>query len=91
MPTLTEPSSKTSSVLMENIFSFLTSFTQITAKIADKLFSLGENVENAMEKIHFAMDVIQSFSHEFVFDKHEYIDYIVMKDMVIKLVKSLFE
>ena len=64
---------------------------QITLKIAQKFQSLGINVENPMEKVHLAMDVIQSFSHEYVFDKHEYIDYIVMKDMVIKLVKSLFE
>ncbi|MBR1983319.1 MAG: TetR/AcrR family transcriptional regulator, partial [Clostridia bacterium] len=44
----------------------------ITAKIAERLSVLHENVENAMEKIHFAMNIIQSFSHEYVFDKHEY-------------------
>ena len=64
---------------------------QITLKIADKFQSLGINVENPMEKIHLAMDIIQSFSHEYVFDKHEYIDYLVMKEMVINLVKGLFE
>ena len=37
------------------------------------------------------MDIIQSFSHEFVFDKHEYIDYTVMKDMVIETIKGLFK
>lgn len=62
----------------------------ITLKIAEKFTNLGVNVENAVEKIHFAMDIIQSFSHEYVFDKHEYIDYIVMKDMVIKIIKDLF-
>ena len=64
---------------------------QITLKIADKFQSLGINVENPMEKVHLAMDIIQSFSHEYVFDKHEYIDYLVMKEMVINLVKGLFE
>ena len=63
----------------------------ITLKIAEKLSNLGITVENPLEKIHFAMDIIQSFSHEFVFDKHEYIDYFVMKDMVINLVKGLFK
>jgi len=63
---------------------------QITLKIAEKFNSLGVNVENAMEKIHLSMDVIQSFAHEYVFDKHEYIDYLVMKEIVINLVKSLF-
>lgn len=63
----------------------------ITLKIAKKFVHLGLNVENAMEKIHLSMDIIQSFSHEYVFDKHEYIDYFVMKEMVINLVKGLFE
>ncbi len=64
---------------------------KITAEIADKLNSLGLNIENPLEKIHFAMDVIQSFSHEYVFDKHEYLDYMVMRDMVINTLVKLFE
>lgn len=63
----------------------------ITAKIAERLSVLHENVENAMEKIHFAMNIIQSFSHEYVFDKHEYIDYFAMREMVTKILINLFE
>ncbi|MBQ3492977.1 MAG: TetR/AcrR family transcriptional regulator [Clostridia bacterium] len=63
----------------------------ITLKIAEKFNHLGFEVENALEKIHFAMDIIQSFSHEYVFDKHDYIDYIVMKNMVVDIVKGLFK
>ncbi len=63
----------------------------ITLKIAEKLSNLGFELENPLEKIHFAMDIIQSFSHEYVFDKHEYIDYAVMKEMVIDLIKGLFK
>lgn len=63
----------------------------ITAKIAERLSILHENVENAMEKIHFAMNIIQSFSHEYVFDKHEYIDYFAMREMVTKILINLFE
>lgn len=63
----------------------------ITLKIAEKLNSLSEKQENAMEKIHFAMDIIQSFSHEYIFDKHEYIDYFVMRDMVTKTIINLFK
>ncbi len=63
----------------------------ITVKIADKLKALGENVENAMEKIHFAMDIIQSFSHEYIFDKHDYIDYFVMREMVTDTIINLFK
>ncbi len=62
----------------------------ITTRIADKLCSLGEKKENLLERIHFAMDIIQSFSHEYVFDKHDYIDYFVMKEMVINTLINLF-
>ncbi len=70
---------------------FISLEDQLTIKIAQKLSSLGVLTENPMEKIHFAMDIIQSFSHEYVFDKHEYIDYFVMREMVIKSVIDLFK
>lgn len=63
----------------------------ITVKIADRLSTLGEQLDNPMEKIHFAMDIIQSFSHEYVFDKHEYIDYFTMREMVEKTIVNLFK
>lgn len=62
----------------------------ITVKIADKLTALGEKIENLMEKIHFSMDIIQSFSHEYIFDKHDYIDYFVMREMVTQTIINLF-
>jgi AcrR family transcriptional regulator len=62
----------------------------ITIKIANKLTALGESTDNLNEKIHLSMDIIQSFSHEYVFDKHEYIDYLIMKDMVVKTIVNLF-
>lgn len=64
---------------------------KITEKFAQKLASLGVNLNSPLEKIHFAMDIIQSFAHEFVFDKHDYIDYNIMKDMVIETVINLFK
>ena len=63
----------------------------ITVKIADRLSALGECVENAMEKIHFAMDIIQSFSHEYIFDKHDYIDYFILREMVNDTIINLFK
>ncbi|MBQ3219042.1 MAG: TetR/AcrR family transcriptional regulator [Clostridia bacterium] len=63
----------------------------ITVKIADKLNALGEKIENVMEKIHFAMDIIQSFSHEYIFDKHDYIDYFIMREMVTNTIINLFK
>ena len=47
-------------------------------------------VENMVEKIHLAMDILQSFSHEYVFDKHEYIDYYVLRNMVTDVLINLF-
>ncbi len=64
---------------------------RITAQMAEKLTSIGLNIDNILEKVHFAMDIIQSFSHEYIFDKHEYLDYIVMKDMVVEILVKLFE
>jgi len=63
----------------------------ITVKIAERLKIIGVKIDNPMEKIHFAMDIIQTFSHEYVFDKHDYIDYFVMRDMVTKTLINLFE
>lgn len=63
----------------------------ITVKIAERLSVLNVNTENVMEKIHFSMNIVQSFSHEYVFDKHEYIDYFVMREMVTKVLVTLFE
>lgn len=69
---------------------FISLEDQLTVKIADRLSLLGVPLENPMEKIHFAMDIIQSFSHEYVFDKHDYIDYFAMREMVEKTVIDLF-
>ncbi len=63
----------------------------ITLKIAEKLKNIGEDIENVEEKIHVAMNTVQSFAHEYVFDKHEYIDYLVMQKLVEKTFVAIFE
>ncbi len=62
----------------------------ITMQIGEKFSKLGVKTENPLEKIHLAMNIIQSFSHEYVFDKHEYIDYFAMRKMVEKTIIDLF-
>lgn len=62
----------------------------ITAKIVDKFRNLGATTENLVEKVHFAMDIVQTFSHEYVFDKHDYIDYASMQKIVTETLTSLF-
>ena len=63
----------------------------ITHKIAERFIKLGENIDNLEEKIHLAMNIVQSYAHEYIFDKHEYIDYTVMRTIVEKTIISLFE
>ena len=70
---------------------FLRLEDEITIKIADKLPILGINNECGVEKVHLAMDIIQSFSHEVVFDKHDYINYDKMKEMVVYTIINLFK
>lgn len=62
----------------------------ITAKMSEQLTSLGVNVSNITEKVHLAMNVVQSFAHEYVFDNHAYIDYPKMKEIVKEVIVGLF-
>ncbi len=62
----------------------------ITLQIASKLASLGVDAPNLNERVHFAMDIVQSFSHEYVFDHHPYIDYAAMRNIVESTLVSLF-
>ena len=70
---------------------FISLEDQLTVKIAERLDKLGLKITNPYEKVHFAMDIIQSFSHEYIFDKHVYLDYEVMRKMVCDTIISLFE
>lgn len=70
---------------------FITLEDTVTAKIVDKFRNLGVTTENLVEKVHFAMDIVQTFSHEYVFDKHDYIDYASMQKIVTETLTSLFE
>lgn len=64
---------------------------EITLSIAQKLQNLGVNTQNLNERIHLAMDVVQSFAHEYVYDHHTYIDYVVMRQIVQNTIVALFE
>jgi len=64
---------------------------EITLNIAKKFESLGFKHALLNEKIHFAMDIIQSFSHEYVYDHHTYIDYDEMRKIVEKSIVDLFK
>lgn len=64
---------------------------ELTLKIADRLTRLNVLKEDAKEKVHFAMDVLQSFAHEYIYDHHEYIDYDIFKTLVTNCLVSLID
>lgn len=70
---------------------FISLEDEITLAIANKFADLGVKKENLTERIHFAMNIVQSFSHEFVYDHHTYIDYDAMRNIVQNTLVALFE
>lgn len=63
----------------------------ITEQMSEQLVSLGINTKNTTEKVHLAMNIIQSFAHEYVFDNHSYINYPKMKEIVSNIIVELFK
>ena len=63
----------------------------ITEQMSKQLVALGINVDDLTEKVHLAMNIIQSFAHEYVFDSHNYIDYPKMKEIVCNIIVALFK
>lgn len=62
----------------------------ITVSAAQRLNEIGVTTERLEEKVHIAMNVIQDYAHEAIYDRHDYIDYDAMRKDVIKLLVSLF-
>lgn len=62
----------------------------ITLQITNKLADLGADAPNLAERVHFAMDIVQSYSHEYVYDNHPYIDYGAMRTVVENTLVALF-
>ena len=55
---------------------------RVTKTSAAKLKEVGLDIPNITEKVHIAMNLVQSFAHEYLYDKHDYIDYEAMKQNV---------
>ena len=64
---------------------------RITIDASKHLGEFGFTTLHLKEKVHIAMNLIQSFAHEYVYDKHPYINYTEMKRSVIKMIVALFE
>ena len=69
---------------------FLQMEEKITLQICQKFEQIGIPIEHCNEKVHLAMDIVQSFAHEFVFDNHDYINYVEMRKMVERILIDLF-
>lgn len=69
---------------------FISFEDKITVQINEKFDHLGLNIKNGLEKIHLAMNLVQSFSHEFIYDQHSYIDYDAMQSIVFNTIINLF-
>ena len=70
---------------------FLSLEKHITVSATEKFSNFGFKADGLEEKVHIAMNIIQSYAHEVTYDKHDYIDYGVMKEKVIKSLVNLFE
>ena len=69
---------------------FISLEDHITLNATERFASLGLKAENLTEKVHIAMNLIQSFSHECVYDRHEYIDYDKMRTVTIDMICNMF-
>ncbi|MGN0772124.1 MAG: TetR/AcrR family transcriptional regulator [Christensenellales bacterium] len=61
----------------------------ITLSLVEKM-SDKYPVDNLTERVHLAMNIVQSLAHEYVFDHHSYIDYDVMFNLVKNILFDLF-
>lgn len=62
----------------------------ITISAAGRLHELGYDMAQMQEKVHIAMNLIQSYTHEAIYDQHDYIDYAAMRANVVSLLLALF-
>ena len=69
---------------------FLQLENQLTHEIATKLAHIGIDEVGLTEKVHIAINLVQSLAHEYTYDKHDYINYDILKDYVIELLLDIF-
>lgn len=59
-----------------------------TTRIVNLLNNNGIYIENAKEKIHVIIGIIDNLCHEIVYHKHQELDYNLMKNYVIDIIKN---
>ncbi len=63
----------------------------ITENVCEKLKALGYDSDDLTERVHMAMELVQSYAHECVYDKHKYINYARMRSLIIKSLTDIFK
>jgi hypothetical protein len=58
----------------------------MTKRIVSLIENNGIIIDNAEEKIHIIIGIVDNLCHEIVYHKHEELDYDVMKSYVIKII-----
>lgn len=63
---------------------------EMTRRISEKLISCGVSADGINEKVHLAIQTVQTYAHECVYDKHDYLSYQKMRVIAIDMLKYLF-
>lgn len=63
---------------------------EMTRRIAERLVSCGVSSDGINEKVHLAIQTVQTYAHECVYDKHDYLSYSKMRFLAIDMLKYLF-
>ena len=70
-------------------------FKDSEINMTDKIVKILENnnifLENAKEKIHIIVGIIDNFCHEIVYHKHNEINYEIMQKEVIEIIKNILK
>ena len=70
---------------------FLELEKDMTVNIVDTLKAVGYAPIDLCERVHLAMEMIQSYAHECVYDLHDYVDYDRMRGNIMKALLALFK
>ncbi len=70
---------------------FLLLEDNMTENIVGALKRAGYSPVDLKEKVHLAIETIQSYAHECIYDNHNYINYPAMRENVIKMMLALFK
>ena len=69
---------------------FLELEKKMTTNIVNALKKCDYDRNDLPERVHITIETVQSYAHECVYDKHDYIDYSSMRKIIIKAIKTIF-